>query len=72
MTAVEAVVKAAPSMETPKLVKMLMNLPGELGERARANLLPGQLDFWSALDPPLLRSSWMPIPRISAGKPRSN
>jgi hypothetical protein len=50
-TAVEALLSGASTMVTPKLVKMLIDLPGEFGERARADMLPGQLSFWSALDP---------------------
>jgi hypothetical protein len=36
---------------TATIVKMLMSLPGAVGERCRERYIPGQVSFWSALDP---------------------
>lgn len=49
--AVDALIKGAPSPATAALVKMLMSLPGPVGEGCRQMYLPGQISFWSAFDP---------------------
>ena len=49
--AARAVLAATPASDTPLLVKMLLNLPGDVDPAWQKQQLRGQMFFWAALDP---------------------
>ncbi len=55
--ALDAIIKAAPSAATASLILQLMSRDDAVGKYFRTRLLPGQIDFWSSLDPASALSS---------------